>query len=199
MRKFGRGVLTCSGAALLMTLTACSSGGGQATPAPTASKEPSQNQSAVQINNPKDAAAVPLCDLLPAETTTALGYEAQGSEEEGGLDPDSPKACVWRTPGSSEGGQLALSVLPRRIADYYANPETWINFEKMTVAEHPAAKANTADPMKAGACDIYLGTQKQQILASQVVLSSSATGKKDPCQVARKALEASVPTLPAAK
>ncbi|WP_182546718.1 DUF3558 domain-containing protein [Halosaccharopolyspora lacisalsi] len=199
MRKFGRGVLTCSGAALLVTLTACSSGGRQAASDPTASKQPSQNQSAIQINNPKDAAAVPLCDLLPAETATALGYETQGRKEQGGLDPDSPSACVWRTPGSSEGGQLALTVLNRKISDYYAHPETWGDFKKLTVAGYPTARANTSDPKKAGICSIYLGTQQSQMISAQVTQSTSKVGKKDPCQVARKALEETVPTLPPAK
>ncbi len=198
VRKFGRGVLACSGAALLMTLTACSSGGGQAAPEPTASKEPSQNQSAAQINNPKNAAAVSVCKLLLSKSAAALGYKTQGETESATLDPDSSKSCVWRHPEDSSAS-VSLAVFNRRIADYYAHPETWPDFKRLTISGHPAVRANQADPMKSGDCNIYLATQKDQMVSSYVTLRGSKVGQKDPCQAAKRALEATVPTLPAAK
>lgn len=200
MHKFGRGALVCSGAALLVTLTACSSGGtGSPAPEPTGSKQTSQAQSSVEISNPKDASAVPLCDLLPTETATSLGYKSQGKKQENMLDENIPPMCEWEHPEDSSAG-VALSVLNRKISDYYAHPETWGYFKKLTVSGHPAAIANMdPDPMRTGACNIYLGTQQNQMISSQAWLRGSEVGKKDPCQVARKALEAAVPTLPQAK
>ena len=54
-------------------------------------------------------------------------------------------------------------------------------------------------PYRVGFCVLYLATQENQMIASQVILPGPKVGKVDGCQIAQKALEAAVPTLPPAK
>lgn len=195
MPRPGRIGVASSGAVLLAVLTACS--GGADTP-PKSQPSKSSDTTSVSISNPKDATAVPLCELLTPEEAQSLGYEPQGKVEQGGLEKDSPKVCEWDDPEVG-AAQLHLGPAPRKIADYYAHPETWSDFGKLTISGHPAVRANRGDPMKSGNCGIYLATQNDQMLVAQVSLLNTEVGKKDPCQVAKKALEAAVPDLPPAK
>lgn len=199
MHSSTRAMLVATGALLLAALTACSSGSeAQPENRPTTAGPTPQAPSGVSITNPKNAAAVPLCDLLPSEAATSLGYKTQGEKRENMLNSDAPPACQWESP-QDNGLVGSLTVLERRIGDYYANPSTWSDFKKLTIAGHPAARANISDPMKTGQCSIYLGTQENQMISSQVTLPAPDTGKKDPCIKARKMLEAVVPTLPPAQ
>ncbi|MDR7301780.1 DUF3558 domain-containing protein [Haloactinomyces albus] len=199
MRTSTRATVTATGTLLLGTLTACSGGSGtEPDNQPAPSSRTSQASSGLSIAKPKNASAVPLCSLLPSEVATSLGYQAQGQKRENMLNSDAPPVCEWESPENSATG-VTMRVLDRRIADYYANPSTWSDFQKLTIAGHPAVRANQADPMKSGSCDIYLATRSDQMIASQVSVSTAEVGKKDPCVAARKVLEAVVPTLPPAK
>ncbi|RCW40279.1 uncharacterized protein DUF3558 [Halopolyspora algeriensis] len=198
MRKPTRAAVAAASAVLLGTLTACS-GGSQAQPEnrPTTTGPTPQAPSGVSITDPKDAAAVPLCDLLPSEAAKSLGFKDQGKKNEAILS-DGPPFCVWKDPQGS-GTKVMVSVLKRKIADYYASPDTWSDFRKITVASHPAVRANKGNPVNTGYCDVYLATQKSQILLSQVSVPASERPATKPCQLSRKVLEAVVPTLPPAQ
>ena len=181
--------------AVLPVATACGAQGGA--PAPQPAPPPADN--AVKIDAPKDAKALPLCGLLPPQAAQSLGLKPQGEQNEDALDPSRPPECKWESEGSDKL-EIGMSVLDRNIGrDYYASPQTWKDFAKLDVAGHPAARANLDDPNSTGFCDIFLATQENQIVASQVMLPGNAPNKAESCQIAQKALEAAVPTLPPAK
>src|SRR5690606_30633733 len=95
--------------ALAMPLAACSNAEPTAQPPqPTTSEE----SSAVQIPNPKDATAVDPCDILPNQTATELGLLPEGrpAEEE--------NLCQW----VSEDRSLYVAFAPlenRSIQEYF--------------------------------------------------------------------------------
>ena len=170
------------------------SGGGAPQPAPA---PPADN--AVKIDSPKDARGVPLCNLLSPQAAQSLGFQPQGKQVENSLDSSQPPQCKWES-AETDSQVITMTVLDRSIArDYYASPQTWKDFAKLDVAGHPAARANLDDPNSTGFCDIFLATQENQIVASQVMLPGNAPNKAESCQIAQKALEAAVPTLPPAK
>ncbi|MDA3643660.1 DUF3558 domain-containing protein [Saccharopolyspora indica] len=179
------------GASLAMTalLAACGSQGGPG----TGEEQPqtSQAPSGSQISDPKDAAAVPPCDLLPRDAATRLGVDPQGAEE----SEEWRKSCAWFS--SDQSRSVGLSALPNRtLSEYLDNRSQYADFEELTIAGHPAVRANQNDPKEAGSCAIFLATKDSQILSSQVDFFDKS---EDPCSLAQQALEATVPELPAAK
>lgn len=181
-----------AGAAVVLTtaLGACSGGSDSETPSPSPAP---QNQSEPAISDPRDASAVELCQLLPAEAATSLGLQPTGEADEGAnLNPDAPPACTWKT--TDEHGSVALgSDSQISIQDYYDNKAIFVDYRELTIAGHPAVQGNRSKPEETGNCWVYVGTKENQ------VLSAFAFGVPDPCSLAQNALEASVPTLPAAK
>ena len=85
----------------------------------------------------------------------------------------------------------------RSIQAYYDNKSKYRDFAELTIAGHPAVRANAGDPAQDGFCDIFLATKQDQILSAQA--SFIGLDGQDPCTLAQQALEASVPNLPAAK
>ncbi|MDI2028390.1 DUF3558 family protein [Saccharopolyspora sp. TS4A08] len=185
-----RSAILCAGAAFAGVLTACGGGGTDGAPAP----EP-QQPSGVTIDAPKDAMAKDRCGLLPADAAAGLGLAAQGEEQSDPLDPEAPSPCVW----NSADGKNRLSLTPlegRSIQAYYDNKAKYADYQELSIAGHPAARANQGDPKQDGTCDIFLATKNDQILSAQAHVMDT---NQDACGIAQKALEAAVPTLPAAQ
>ncbi|SFM66917.1 Protein of unknown function [Saccharopolyspora antimicrobica] len=179
------------GASLAMTalLAACGSQtpdtGGEQSP------ETAQTESGSQISNPKDAAAVPPCDFLSAESASKLGLNPQGTDSSDSIS----RSCGWYTP--DERDRLALGEIANRpLSSYLDNRSQFADFEELTIAGHPAVRANRNDPKELGTCSIFLATKDDQILSS---MASRFDKTNDPCGLAQQALEAAVPSLPAAK
>src|SRR5690606_4004216 len=170
--------------AATMSLTACSSEEPAAQPSqPTNSVE----SSGVQVPNPKDATAVDPCDMLTEQTAVELGLRPKGrpSKQE--------NSCQW----ASEDFSLYASLSPienRSIQEYYENKSTYADYGELTIAEHPAVRANRSNPTEDGHCDIFLAKNSNQVLYA-TARDSSYT---DPCSLAQKSLEAAIPNLPSA-
>ncbi|MGI8309338.1 DUF3558 domain-containing protein [Saccharopolyspora hattusasensis] len=179
------------GASLAMTalLAAC---GSQATPTPSGEKPPQTTQaSGPKISDPKDAAAVPPCDILPPDAATSLGLNPESKK----LSESESQSCGWRS--FDERDRLSFTAIPNRsLSSYLNNRSQFVDFEELTIAGHPAVRANRNDPQKLGSCSIFLATKDGQILSSIVSFFDKT---KDPCGFAQHALEAAVPKLPAAK
>ncbi|GAA4619193.1 hypothetical protein GCM10023108_43050 [Saccharopolyspora hordei] len=190
-----RSAIIGTGLVLTGLVAACSGGAspGDATQPPNA---PTETQaSGPKIDAPKDAAAVDVCNLLPAEGATAIGLKPEGELVENMIDAEAPPGCDWRT---EDGTSVMLTPLSdRSLQEYYDHKSMYVDFQELEIAGHPAVRANEGDRMKDGFCNIFLGTKDGQVLASQTAMISD--GQTDPCDLAQKALEASVPTLPAAK
>lgn len=183
--------------ALVPIAGGCALPGGSTGATPQPAPPPPANS--VKIDSPKDAKAVPLCNLLSPQAAQSLGVEPQGEPNENSIDPSQPPQCEWET-ANDDRLVVGLTVLDRNIArDYYATPQLWEDFAKLDVVGHPTVRANPRDPNKVGSCDLYLATQENQMIASQVILPSADAGKTDGCQIAQRALEAVVPGLPPAK
>nr|WP_246330417.1 DUF3558 domain-containing protein [Saccharopolyspora hordei] len=148
-------------------------------------------ESGPTINAPKDAATVPPCDLLPPEDASSLGLDP-GSGSVSGSDENS---CGWYSPDETD--RLALTAIPNRtLASYLDNRAQFADFAELTIAGHPAVRANRNDPKQLGTCSIFLATKDDQVLSSLVRVSDKS---KDACGLAQRALEAAVPRLPAAE
>ncbi|WP_406689116.1 DUF3558 family protein [Saccharopolyspora sp. ID03-671] len=182
-----RTLLAGAAAGLVITMSACSSG---SAPEPAPAPE-SQHQAGPTINDPKDASAVDLCQLLPGDAATSLGLNPAGEEETSPIDPDMPPQCTWKTEDGATTVSLGPSNVP--IQWYFDNKATFVDYRELNIAGHPTVQGNKADPAQTENCWMYLGTKDGQILGA------FAFGTADPCSLTQKALEASVPTLPAAK
>jgi len=170
--------------ALAMPLAACSNAEPTAQPPqPTTSEE----SSAVQIPNPKDATAIDPCSMLSAQTAAELGLKPEGwSSHEGA-------GCQWDSKDLSRS--VALIVLPdQNIQQYYENKSIYTDYEEVTIAGYPAVRANQGDPAQDGFCDFFLATNDNQLIQA----SGGDSTHTDACGPAQKALEAAVPNLPAA-
>lgn len=175
--------------ALTMPLAACSSEEPAAQPPQpvTSEKVPADQAPSPQTPNPKDATAVEPCDMLSEQTVTEFGLNPEGrpSKQE--------NSCQW----VSEDFSLYLSLSPienRSIQEYYENKSTYADYGELTIAEHPAVRANRSNPTEDGHCDIFLATNSNQVLYA-TARDSSYT---DPCSLAQKSLEAAIPNLPSA-
>lgn len=190
MNLFKRGSAIAAGTLLTVVLTSCSGG----TDAPKPAPQP-QESSGSAISNPKNASSVDVCQLLPPEGASAVGVNPTGElDDTPKISSDVAEACVWET---SDGAQsVSLSVLTdRSIKDYYDNKSQYPDYQEMTIAGYPAVRANDADPTQSGSCSIYAAVGERQMLTAFSMQADVA----DPCAVSQKALEASIPTLPAAK
>src|SRR5690606_36346147 len=170
--------------ALTMPLAACSSEEPAAQPPQPAT---SVVGPALQIPNPKDAAAVDPCSMLPEQTRVDLGLKPEGRPSHEGA------GCDWYTEDLSL--IVTLTVLSNRsLQEFRDSKDAYVDYEEFTVDGHPAIRANQGDPAKDGYCDFFLATKDNQVLAA----SGSDSSHADACGPARKALEAAVPNLPAA-
>ncbi|WP_229679876.1 DUF3558 domain-containing protein [Saccharopolyspora thermophila] len=188
-----RSVGLATGIAMAVSLTACSGSGADTEP----TTQPTQAHASPEINNPKDASRAELCQLLPADAAQSLGLNATGEKEDTPkIDPNISDACWWRASDGSGAG-VALSVINGSITEYQRNKTLFTDYQELDIAGHPAVRGNRGTPLEDGYCDLYLATSDHQILHAHSNIN--ADGKTDPCGLAQKALEASIPTLPAAK
>ncbi|MEU5850966.1 DUF3558 domain-containing protein [Saccharopolyspora shandongensis] len=195
MSVFKRSATIGTGLVLTGLLAACSGGQSPADRPPSSSATTQTQASGPQINSPKDAAAVDVCRLLPPEGATAAGLQPTGEISKNLIDPSATDGCAWR-----DGNGTSVTMTPlsdRSLQEYYENKSQYVDFQELNIAGHPAVRANEGDRMRDGFCNIFLATKDGQVLASQS--DTNADGRTDPCNLAQKALEASVPTLPAAK
>ncbi|GAB3560460.1 hypothetical protein J2S53_003366 [Actinopolyspora lacussalsi] len=201
--KARRGAVIAGGLALTITLAACSSDstGQTGTPEDTATSSlaSSDSQSETGITNPKNPAALEPCELLPTEATATLGVETRGERKQNDLKPSLPDLCAWK--GRENGSkQVTLVALPdRTIQQYYDNKSNYGYFEKMQVSEYPAVVGNTKAPMEGSNCTMYMAANENQIVMSSMFISTKNIGKVNPCDLAKQALELSLPSWPAAK
>lgn len=172
-------------------LAACS-GGGPEESAPQAGQDAQEKPDSIE--NPKDVSGPELCDLLPPETARSLNLNPQGEVDDSpDISSDSPEACEWKSEDNRKS--VALSpMLNRPIQEIQANEAGYVDYEELTIAGHPAVRANKGDPAQDGWCAMYVGTADDQLLYG----FSLDESKTNPCGMTQKALEASVPTLPAA-
>jgi uncharacterized protein DUF3558 len=174
--------------ALTMLLGACSGGSTDST---QPSQQTTQAQSGPKISDPKDAKAVELCQLLPADAATALGLNSTGKVDEHGVNPAAPPTCTWE---SADGATIvSMGPIDGSIQAYYNQKPTFADYQELTIAGYPTVRGNKGNPAQTGNCWMYLGISDSQLL------SAFAMSNADPCALTQKALEASVPTLPAAK
>ncbi|MBE9376514.1 DUF3558 family protein [Saccharopolyspora sp. HNM0983] len=185
-----QGAVAGASVLLIGVLAACSEGAQNDAPQPN----PDAQGGSVEIENPRNASAPELCDLLPAGAATSLGMGPDGEVDDSpSLSEDKPEACLWR----SENGGKSVSLGPiedRSIREYHDNKSTYSDYEELTVAGHPAVRANQGDPSQDGFCAMFLATDDRQLLYAH----SHDVDTPNTCGLAQKALEASVPTLPAA-
>ncbi|GGI92540.1 hypothetical protein GCM10011581_32120 [Saccharopolyspora subtropica] len=187
------GVLA-AGVVLTGTLAACTGGGPTGDESPQSSG-PTQAQTGPEISDPRSPFAVELCALLPADAATSLGLEPTGKVNDGPkISADAPESCAWR----SRDGHTSVSlgrIKDRSIQEYYDNKSAFSDYQELTIAGHPAVRANQGDPAKDGYCVVFAAVSEREMLYA----FTSDDNKTDPCGLAQKALEASIPTLPAAK
>lgn len=196
---FKRGAAFGTGLVLAGFLTACS-GSGQSSGGSEEQPQGAPPKTESAISNPKDAAAVELCDLLPSDAATSLGLNPTGEIDDGPkIQSDMPDSCVWK---GSEGNGLSVSLgvlNDRSIQEYHDSKATFSDFQGLQIANHPAVRANQGDPMQDGFCATFVGTKDGQVLGSFTAAPPLEVGEFDPCTTAQKALEASVSALPAAE
>ncbi|MEU6131638.1 DUF3558 domain-containing protein [Saccharopolyspora sp. NPDC047091] len=155
------------------------------------------SQPTSEIGDSRDAAAVQQCSLLKSEDVQVLGLSPNGEVKPNELDPSMPDNCTWQSGDGKKS--VALTVFPgRSIQQYRDNSDSYVDFSEMTIAGHPAVQAN-ASPPGGGSCGIFLGTKDDQVLLAVAIDFTKAEKPYDPCPLAKSALEASVPTLPAAE
>ncbi|NYH80825.1 hypothetical protein FHR84_004193 [Actinopolyspora biskrensis] len=198
---FRRSAIVVGGVVLSAVLTAC---GGSGAESPSIEDQStgtsdSQSSSGAEITNPKDAAAADVCSLLPVEVASQLGFKEQGEKESSMTNPEASDACYWESPdGGATKNSFAVSD-GRSIQQYYDNPDSFYDFNKLNISGYPAVRANKDDPMSAGSCNIFLAPKQDQVVQSHSTLNAEDTGKVDPCAQAKKALKLSVSSWPAAK
>ncbi|RCW44673.1 uncharacterized protein DUF3558 [Halopolyspora algeriensis] len=104
---------------------------------------------------------------------------------------------MWESPDGG-GKKIGFTAIDgRSIKTYYKKSHSYTDFEKITVAGHPAVRANKTDPMTGGSCDIYLASKKNQVVYSYA--RTPKVGEVNPCDLSKQALELSVSSWPTAK
>lgn len=191
---FTRGVVLGVGLILAGVSAACSAGGGGGAPADQSAPP---RASGPAINDPKDAAQGDVCSLLSAGGAASIGLEPQGKKAENTIDPKAPAGCTWSVAGEFGNRVMLTPLSDRSIQSYYDNKTQYSDFQELTIAGHPAVRANDGDPAQDGFCNIFAATKDGQVLTAQADTNSDK--KVEPCGLAQKALETSIPSLPAAK
>ncbi|MGJ7908997.1 DUF3558 domain-containing protein [Actinopolyspora sp. H202] len=203
MHKIRRGSVIAGGLVLTMALAACSSNSTGQTGTPedttTSNVTSSASQSGTGITNPKNPVALEPCELLPNEATATLGVTTNGERTPNDLKPNLPDLCVWKGE-TTDSKEVSLVAFPgRTIQQYYDNKSSYGYFEKLEVSGHPAVIGNTEDPTKSSGCAMYMAANENQIVLSSTFISTENIGKTNPCDLAKQALELSLPSWPAAK
>ncbi len=141
----------------------------------------------VQVDSPKDASGEKPCDLVPEQTVHELGFHLGGKEDAG--------ACTWSTPRDSVRLEVGV-VADRSLQDFQDAAEEYSDFGELTIGGHPAVRANSGDPKADGTCELVVAADADQAVSAKSKIPSGATA--DPCELAERALDAAVPSWPAA-
>ncbi len=142
----------------------------------------------VQVESPKDPSNESPCDLVPSQTIHELGFHEEGEETADG--------CAWKSAGG--GVELAIGVVAdRSLQDFRDESTKYSDFGELTVAAHPAVRANSGDPKADGKCELVVAANGEQAVSAKAKIPSGATA--DPCALAQRALDAGVPSWPAAE
>ncbi|WP_245755359.1 DUF3558 domain-containing protein [Actinopolyspora alba] len=186
---------------LTLVLAGCSSGSNGQKDSPgdasvSDNTSPSTSQSEIAIPSPKDVTAVDVCGLMPGDAASKLGLGPDGEKDEGGSSASS--ACVWENSESYKSVSLS-PILDRSLSVYYENTSEFVDFKKLKILENPGVRANKSKPMESGSCSVYVATRQNQLVNSFATVPVNEIGKSDPCVPAKKALELSLPSWPAAK
>lgn len=179
---------------LSLALAACSGGGTTPGAESGSAKPPAPAGSGAAINDPKDVASSNLCSLLPSSAANALGVNPVGKNSFDSIN--GTPTCDWT---SDNGRHISLAPMPTGIDGLYAQAGSHPDFQKLTIAGHPAARANDADPKTLSSCFLYVGTKPNQMLFAGAWIDKNHDANVDQCQLAQQALEAAVPALPPAK
>ncbi|GGI74919.1 hypothetical protein GCM10011581_09880 [Saccharopolyspora subtropica] len=189
-----RSRVLAAGVVLTGALAACTGGGPTGDEAPQSSQR-TQAQTGPEISDPRSPFAVELCALLPADAATSLGLEPTGKVDDSPkISPDTSDSCVWRSADRHTSVSLA-PIKDRSIQVYYDNKSAFSDYQELTIAGYPAVRANQGDPAKDGFCVVFAAVSERDMLFA----FTHDISKTDPCGLAQKALEASIPTLPPAK
>ncbi|SDP76835.1 Protein of unknown function [Actinopolyspora xinjiangensis] len=203
MTTLRRGALLAGGLALTMALAACSGDSpgqpGPATGTTTGDATSSDSRSGTGITNPKNPAALEPCELLPDEAASTLGLKSKGERRQNDLKPDLPDMCT-RKGEHNDSKRVTLVAFPdRTIQQYYDNKSSYGYFEKLDISGHPAVIGNTEDPAKSSNCAMYMAANDNQIVLSSTFIPTKDIGQVNPCDLAKQALELSLPSWPAAQ
>ncbi|SDK27435.1 Protein of unknown function [Actinopolyspora mzabensis] len=203
MAKVRRGAVVAGVLMLSFVLAACSADStGQTESSVETTTEnvaSSDSQSGIEIENPKDAASLAPCELLPNDVATTLGMEADGENNPNELKPSLPDICRWENVENSFTTVSLTAFSGRPIQQYYDNQSSYGYFEKLDISGYPAVVANTEDPASSADCAMYMAASANQVVMSSTDISPNDVGKVNPCDLSRKALKLSLPSWPAAK
>lgn len=191
------GALMCSVVSAAL-LSACSLGQSDGRSPDSGGAPTTQAGSGLNVTDPKDPGRLPPCDLLPAQGVELLGLVSPGRTTEGSFGSDEKDTCAWKSPDGAISASLG-AMGDRTLQDYYANPSEFVDFEKLTIAGHPAVRANRGDPKADGTCSFFLASKSDQVVQATGQVPSTRRGQADPCDLAQRALESAVPSWPAAK
>ncbi|WP_092602423.1 DUF3558 domain-containing protein [Actinopolyspora xinjiangensis] len=208
MTGVGRAATVAGGLVVSMVLAGCASSGSadgsdgaDGTDGSTTSSvdsSASSERSGVEIANPKDAAALDPCDLLPAGAAESLGLKTQGQKQSNIFGSSLPDLCDWESPDGGEEHVSLSAIDDRSIEKYHENKSKYKDFEKIEVSGYPAVVANRINPADNGMCAIFLASQENQVVGSAVTVPVDDVGQTNPCDMAKKALKLSLPSWPAA-
>lgn len=189
--KLRAGVLACS--VLFSSLLAACSSGQEAGQSP---QSPAPNPDGISVSDPKDPATVDSCSLLPAQGAESVGLAPEGRKSSSSFADDDDNRCLWSSSDGAAGASLAVFA-DRTLQDYYGNSGQYVDFQKLTIAGHPAVRANEKDPMADGMCSIFVASKPDQVVQAASDVPDPRTA--NPCDLAKKTLESAVPSWPAAK
>ncbi|ASU77029.1 DUF3558 domain-containing protein [Actinopolyspora erythraea] len=202
MTGVGRAATVAGGLVLSMVLAGCASSGsadgtdGSATSSVNSSA--SLERSGVEIANPKDAAALDPCDLLPEGAAESLGLKTQGQKQSNIFGSSLPDLCDWESPNGGERHVSLSAIDGRSIEKYYKNRSKYKDFKKIELSGYPAVVANRVKPVDNGMCAVFLASQENQVVGSAVTVPVDDVGQTNPCDIGKKALKLSLPSWPAA-
>ena len=136
------------------------------------------------------------CALLSPEAAQQAGLDPTGQKAESLLE-ESPASCKWNVRGDFGNNVTLTPLTDRSIQTYRDGKAQFPDYRELTIAGHPAVRANKGDPAKDGFCRVQVGTKEGQVL--EAFSDTNPGSGVDPCGLAQQALEASVSGLPAAK
>ncbi|MFF0144672.1 DUF3558 domain-containing protein [Amycolatopsis sulphurea] len=168
------------------------------TPEPGASSSPPTGGSAApKIEHPLPASLIQgnPCSVLTSAQVNGL-FSRPPTHDAAAKDTGVAKSCFWRDVdrGSLIGIQLVY-VWKHGLADVYAKRGQGFFKELAPIQGYPIVAYGPADDRAKGACDVAVGIADNAAFGVGVDVASSAVGKGDPCDDARKVADLALTTL----